>query len=108
MDKIQNALNAAYSSQVRDVYTVFSRNLIRAQEDATEIAEAKNKFKAGLLHIQRTYRSALEVATEITAEEIVLPEARYLPDILEGLNFLECPNCGGKVDLKTGKCPCNM
>ena len=61
MEQIKEAIESAYTSQIKDTYKNFTQAMLIAGGDEQDVAEAEARFKKGLNFAARTRARALEL-----------------------------------------------
>ena len=62
MEEIKQAIDAAYRSQVAQLYKVLSQAILVANGDDSKISSAKQRFANGLAHASSVREAAYEAA----------------------------------------------
>ena len=65
MNLVKKSLEAAYSQQVTEIYSVFERSILIADGDISDIQAAETKFKLALIHANHVLAKALTITNEI-------------------------------------------
>ncbi|HDY8109249.1 TPA: hypothetical protein RQK97_004291 [Vibrio vulnificus] len=106
MESFDNVIESACTTQITYLFGVLVKALANSDEESQ--ADAVKRFRRGLLNINHAKYLALKAGNElpIMPEMNLDKELRFI-EIIDDM-FVECGICGGKVDLRTGKCPCDF
>lgn len=108
MDMLTDSINSAYSAQISNLFNVLSKSLLESNGDSQE--EAQQRFIKGIHFINQARYLALKACGEVPelTDALLVKNLRFLNGPGDKGWFIECGSCGGKIDLRTGKCMCDV
>ncbi len=65
MDRVKQALEAAHSKQIEQIYAIFERSILIADGNHQDIQDAEAKFEFAVIHANQVLARALAIADGI-------------------------------------------